>query len=458
MNEKIGTQLKLKREELNQSLADVSTSTRIKKQYLQALEDGNFEALPSLVHVRGFLRTYAEYLGLPVSSMLTLLETTDEGEQSPATTPSKLAQSNSDNLEPEIDVTDKQTTSSNPFENQMEEVSLGDQPVGESTSSQEIFLRIGKKIMTQRLALGLKLEDVEAYTRLRLRHLAAIEAGNFNLLPSPVQAKGMISNYTRFLDLDTESLLLEYAEGIQADFIEKTIESQADKKPVKKLSGKANSIKFFITPDLMIGIGAILALVIFMAWSTSQIIAERQKELSQEIPDISGILLENTQPSLAENLTATAGPEMIAVISQTPIPESTTGLSVLNPTITLPALTNDPLQINVVAYQRAFLRVIVDGQIKFEGRVVPGNAYPFSGKTTIELLTGDASALEVLFNQTSLGVLGNTGEVANVLFTAEGLITPTPQFSPTPTSTSPPTLTPLPSPTQITPTITPFIP
>src|SRR5205823_8128494 len=38
--------------------------TKIRSRYLQALEEESFEALPAQTYVKGFLRTYADYLGL----------------------------------------------------------------------------------------------------------------------------------------------------------------------------------------------------------------------------------------------------------------------------------------------------------------------------------------------------------------------------------------------------------
>ena len=38
--------------------------TKIRVKYLRALEDERFEQLPSQTYVKGFLRTYADYLGL----------------------------------------------------------------------------------------------------------------------------------------------------------------------------------------------------------------------------------------------------------------------------------------------------------------------------------------------------------------------------------------------------------
>jgi hypothetical protein len=42
----------------------VEQATKIRGKYLRALEDEQFDILPSQTYVKGFLRTYAEYLGL----------------------------------------------------------------------------------------------------------------------------------------------------------------------------------------------------------------------------------------------------------------------------------------------------------------------------------------------------------------------------------------------------------
>ncbi|WP_207461984.1 helix-turn-helix domain-containing protein [Azospirillum sp. SYSU D00513] len=52
------------REALGYELADVARMLRIRYPYLQAIEDGRFEDLPGATYVVGFLRSYAEYLGL----------------------------------------------------------------------------------------------------------------------------------------------------------------------------------------------------------------------------------------------------------------------------------------------------------------------------------------------------------------------------------------------------------
>lgn len=67
-----GERLRQTREEQGLSLAQVAIETRILQQSLIALEEGNYNALPGDVVTKGFLRNYAQFLGLPVDEMIEL--------------------------------------------------------------------------------------------------------------------------------------------------------------------------------------------------------------------------------------------------------------------------------------------------------------------------------------------------------------------------------------------------
>lgn len=60
----IGSSLRQARQHRELELADVERETHIRAKYLGALEDDRFDVLPGQAYVRGFLRTYAEFLGL----------------------------------------------------------------------------------------------------------------------------------------------------------------------------------------------------------------------------------------------------------------------------------------------------------------------------------------------------------------------------------------------------------
>jgi cytoskeletal protein RodZ len=60
----LGQMLRDARESKGISLAEAEEATRIRRKYLQALEEADYDVLPPSVYSRGFLRSYATYLGL----------------------------------------------------------------------------------------------------------------------------------------------------------------------------------------------------------------------------------------------------------------------------------------------------------------------------------------------------------------------------------------------------------
>lgn len=56
------------------SLLEISKATRIQVKYLEALESGDHRDLPAEVYVRGFLRSYARYLGLEDDAFVKLYD------------------------------------------------------------------------------------------------------------------------------------------------------------------------------------------------------------------------------------------------------------------------------------------------------------------------------------------------------------------------------------------------
>ncbi len=69
----LGQLLRETREEKGMTLEEVEELTRIRLKYLQALEEGDYDALPTPGHVHGFLRSYALCLGLDWEEVQALL-------------------------------------------------------------------------------------------------------------------------------------------------------------------------------------------------------------------------------------------------------------------------------------------------------------------------------------------------------------------------------------------------
>ena len=508
MNNSVGEQLRKMRQSKGLSLEQAFEDTRIAPTYLQALEEGRWEDLPSQVQGKGFLRLYASFLGIPVQPLLQEIEiqsqpskpaapalispepvaTPAPAEETPApsesrsqSTPLAAAAAWVQSLRsrlpqkitlpkitlprrpqpPQVVPASPVQPAEQPAAAPQPEFPVDSAPAVPQHSSAEVFQSIGLSLRVQRERLSLSLADAERFTHVRLHFLEALENGDLSSLPSPVQGRGMLNNYAHFLGLDSEKLLSQFAEGLQTrreEFAARTALPTAKPHP---RAAQAPGWRRFLTPDVFIG-GAVIVILLSLAiWTTANITARTNERASTALPGVGDVLLFTATPSLTPDLTeaitlTVAPPSVLAGEGNPVIPTAQAELELTTPT--LPALDDLPLQVYIIARQRAFVRVISDNRIRFNGRVAPGNAYPFSAKEKLELISGDASAIQVFYNQTDLGTLGDSGEVVRLIFSAEGVLTPTPAFTFTPTLTLPPTATLEPSPTVPTATVTPFIP
>ncbi len=96
--DKVGEILRTAREKKRQSLSQVAAAIHVREDNLHRLEEGYYQDLPADVYVRGFLRSYAEYLGLNDSRILRLYdkekriqEHIEDKKISPADRPQKIS-------------------------------------------------------------------------------------------------------------------------------------------------------------------------------------------------------------------------------------------------------------------------------------------------------------------------------------------------------------------------------
>jgi hypothetical protein len=180
----------------------------------------------------------------------------------------------------------------------------------------------------------------------------------------------------------------------------------------------------------LLGTLLVIALVGFMIWAAVRIYAMQATEVpSPTAPSIAEVLL--LPPTPTDTLAPLPTP------TPPPLPLPTTEAESTAVFAVLPEGTQG-LQVYVTVRQRAWLQVTADGEVVFLGRVLPGSAYQFEGDETVEILTGNGAALQVFFNQVDQGTLGGYGEVVQLVYTAEGVQTPTPTITFTPTDTQRP--------------------
>lgn len=441
MNTSVGQQLRRRRQARSLSLEEVAKATHLHEHYLRAIEEDNLEIFPSRAQAKGFLRAYAEYLGEDPAPMAAALgiDTQHLAQESAEEAPP----SSSDAVEAP---SQKETTPT--LRPRMPTFARQKEPEKHSQEMEDIFREIGDDLRRQRELLGLSIEDIETHTHLRQHYLLALEAGDLEGLPSPVQARGMLSNYASFLGMDVERLMLRFADGLQAEHAAKYAGRRGT--PRNAAGGAAavkspNLLSRIFSADILAVLVISIGMVAFVAWGAMRIFA-MQSETEEDA------LTTPTAPSIADVLLAS--PTASQTFTPQPVTPTIPELAELDilPTqgvmaegqegveaAVLPGGGN--VQINVVVHHRAFMRATVDGEVEFEGRVQPGAAYNFAGLDSIELLTGNGAALQVFFDQTDLGRMGAYGQVVNRVYSADGIITATPTITLTPTETLEPTET-----------------
>jgi hypothetical protein len=93
--------LKERRTGLKRELSEAAQATRIRKVYLRALEEGDFNKLPNSVYAKGYLREYAKYLDLPAEELVKAY--TASLESTPAGSPgSSIKKTTEDRLHEEV--------------------------------------------------------------------------------------------------------------------------------------------------------------------------------------------------------------------------------------------------------------------------------------------------------------------------------------------------------------------
>ena len=571
----IGQKLREAREDQRLSIDKVFEATRIRMQYLQALEEDDLSIMPSAVQARGYLRNYAEFLGLDVDKLLDELRAANAQKPSPdvigpadvpvvdvtqspeptppvdvapvddttalikpkparrkradsqptadsVTTPKRRTRKkvepdadaepvlpaepaiepapeemgetpvvdepvaaepeivaehvpqepieetpqSIDNAEalPQPDISDnlwqtwlnrltsvlaarnKRRTlvsretvinemDANPVAAEIEPAKEQSEVLGRpAQSSSQIFHEIGEELRSRREMLSLHLDEVERNTHVKAHYLEALERGAMNDLPSTVQTRGMLSNYATFLDLDVDTLLLRFADALQARHRERN-PLKPVRKPGQPILANLPPMRSFVAGDLIFGVGIVILLVGFAIWGVNWVLTiQSQREVQPTAPSISDILLASPAPSLY-----TATPALVPLESFPGEPTVTVVIPTLN--------VNVNVQVNLVAVERTYLRVIADGQTVFEGRVVPGTAYPFEAEEQVEVLVGSGAAIRIVYNGRDLGLLGSFGQAVSNIYLANEIITPTgipsvtPTITATPTQTAPPTAT-----------------
>lgn len=406
-----GSQLKKIRQERNISLEQVATATRIRLAILQDLEDEEYSELSSTAQTKGFLKLYAEFLGIkeePAEESPTEIPVSEEPAVIPAENPD-TKKSNEDTTPDKVAVfTPKPAPPvEKPLAEPMEPI-LPASSVTESESTEEL-MAIGRELAARRRYLNISWDVIEEETHIPNEQLRSIERGDLDAFINPMQFKGHLQSYARFLNLDVTRIMIRYADAIQKRRLEKnTLKTPRIKLP-RILPPFVVNLKRFFTLDLFFGSLMILGILAFLIWGISQMtFREEEPSVTGTLPAFADVLL--SEPTELPVEVKPTAEEEVAQVIPTPTP------------FFAGSETDSNLEIVLLVRQNIWLRVTSDGEVVFQGRHLAGNVLTYTGEEEIELETGNIAAIEIIFNQRSIDPISDTlGTAARLLFTTEGM-------------------------------------
>lgn len=230
---------------------------------------------------------------------------------------------------------------------------------------------------------GVSLEEISVATRISTRFLQALEADQWDQLPGGVFNRGFIRSVARYLGLDEESLVAEYAlEAKNRD------ESRAIAEPVD--GPGADWMKWTSAV-------AILAALVAGAWFAYGHYGQ----------SIAALLHKQTAASAATE----------------PIPAAPPGAPSADARKRAVAMVIGSLVLKMEAGKPADVKVVADGKTVFDGHVEPGEVKLFGSDRSIEISASEASALLLELNGQTVPPLGRPGQPGSIKLTQQDLRT-----------------------------------
>ena len=254
---------------------------------------------------------------------------------------------------------------------------------------------VGDILRREREKQGLTIADIEKGTSIRGLYIEHIERGNIGELPGLVYAKGFVRNYAKFLRLNAEALVQQFAEENGSTPPPAPAESESAPRRISLSTVGDESLS-------SISIGG-----------TRSSYASIFGKLAAGIIVLAALVGGGVAAISAINSPAQvpAAPPV-----KTEQPAAPTAAAEADASDTARAAHTDGVNVSVTLAERCWTEVVVDGKSVFEGIIEKGKTESWKGKESVVIRAGNAGALDVTFNGRKLGKFGDNGEVLERTF------------------------------------------
>ena len=277
----------------------------------------------------------------------------------------------------------------------------------------------GDSLKREREMRGVSLDEISAATRIATRFLQAIENEQWDQLPGGVFNRGFVRAVARYLGLDEENIVAEYALAV------------GDSPTVPVWTGSPPAVTSQQPWGAWIIVGlAVVALFAggwfgvrrIYAWRVSKHAAQITTAAAEPgaIPDEAPT---NTTPTLSSS-DAAAGPDAAPTTSADASDSASAANATPAGSATAPAGTSpatDRFELKVEAGKKTKVTVAADSDRVFDGTMKAGEDHTFTAKDHFDISARDAGALLLELNGKTLAPIGPPGHAGKVTLTREAL-------------------------------------
>jgi cytoskeleton protein RodZ len=261
---------------------------------------------------------------------------------------------------------------------------------------------------------GSTLAEAAAGTRIRLRFLEALEAGDFAAFPGgDVQLRGFLRIYARYLGLPPDEVVARYnaevhgVEAAQPAAPAKTRPLSPASAPTRPMTFQPPSAPVYTArprrlslETLMIAGVVLVALVAIVSGGAYLVSRYRGEEAAATATTAAPA--EAALPSTAAQTPGTAA-QTPGTAAETPAPPAATP--------TFPASPQGDVTLTLEATEHVWVRVTADGRTAFEGMLATEQVETWSGREVIVVETGDGAGLQVTVNGQPQGTMCGRAQV-----------------------------------------------
>ncbi len=427
MSDLTGSQLKQIRLDRGIALEQVANATRIQLTILQHLENDDYNLIASKTQARGFLKLYSDFLlgGKKIPPLVT-------GSLSESTEPTKdilIEEPVVEQMEKTLSPTKKENKrlvikrrKSNTQRSQTSDKKQKEEAKVDLSVSQQLLIGIGRDLTGRRRYLNIPWDLIVEQTKIKKSQLQALERGDLDPFSSTMEAKGHLQTYSRFLNLDTDMILIRYGDALQQRRLELNRPKIRKKNSGKLIPPLLLSLRRFFTLDLFFGSLLVLGILAFLIWGILTTSRNTNKfGAVTELPQVIDVLMYTQTPEPSPTA-VDATPTLNLVL----IPTATTFI--------FPIDSADPVQVVVLAKQSVWIRVLSDEDQVFQGRLKEGDIKSFTGSESVILESGNFAGIKLLWNGVeqilpfSIGGNGSVSMTADYveMQTSSGIILSTP--------------------------------